>query len=309
MPRLGLQRLGLQRHARQRGCPPGVGAPPAAPAGRSPRSPASEFDPGAGRIRTLDPRCPGTGPRLRAFAQPVRASGWFRSVRGKRVRCVRDRPCGWPTGEGRRRRRSRDRPARRRAGRVRHPAGPAPRRRHRRHQRREDARPAPRSPPRSSAPPRAPRSTSSSTRTRPATAAAPATARSTPRSRSPASTAGRSKGQHQMAHKKGASSTRNGRDSNAQRLGVKRFGGQLVNAGEIIVRQRGTHFHPGAERRPGRRRHAVRAQRGCGRVRQPPWPQGRQHRPGAGRVAPPAHARRGRARLSGPPSTLSRQPR
>ncbi len=48
-----------------------------------------------------------------------------------------------------------------------------------------------------------------------------------------------------MAHKKGASSTRNGRDSNAQRLGVKRFGGQLVSAGEIIVRQRGTHFHPG----------------------------------------------------------------
>jgi large subunit ribosomal protein L27 len=48
-----------------------------------------------------------------------------------------------------------------------------------------------------------------------------------------------------MAHKKGASSSRNGRDSNAKRLGVKRFGGQLVNAGEIIVRQRGTHFHPG----------------------------------------------------------------
>ena len=48
-----------------------------------------------------------------------------------------------------------------------------------------------------------------------------------------------------MAHKKGASPSRNGRDSNAQRLGVKRFGGQLVNAGEIIVRQRGTHFHPG----------------------------------------------------------------
>ena len=48
-----------------------------------------------------------------------------------------------------------------------------------------------------------------------------------------------------MAHKKGASSTRNGRDSNAQYLGVKRFGGQSVNAGEIIVRQRGTHFHPG----------------------------------------------------------------
>ena len=48
-----------------------------------------------------------------------------------------------------------------------------------------------------------------------------------------------------MAHKKGASSTHNGRDSNAQRLGVKRFGGQVVGAGEIIVRQRGTHFHPG----------------------------------------------------------------
>ena len=49
-----------------------------------------------------------------------------------------------------------------------------------------------------------------------------------------------------MAHKKGASSSRNGRDSNAKRLGVKRFGGQQVNAGEILVRQRGTHFHPGA---------------------------------------------------------------
>ena len=48
-----------------------------------------------------------------------------------------------------------------------------------------------------------------------------------------------------MAHKKGASSSRNGRDSNAQYLGVKRFGGQSVKAGEILVRQRGTHFHPG----------------------------------------------------------------
>ncbi|HLS49970.1 MAG TPA: 50S ribosomal protein L27 [Actinomycetaceae bacterium] len=48
-----------------------------------------------------------------------------------------------------------------------------------------------------------------------------------------------------MATKKGASSSRNGRDSNAQRLGVKRFGGQQVNAGEILVRQRGTKFHPG----------------------------------------------------------------
>ncbi|GAA1719477.1 50S ribosomal protein L27 [Propioniferax innocua] len=48
-----------------------------------------------------------------------------------------------------------------------------------------------------------------------------------------------------MATKKGLGSTKNGRDSNAQRLGVKRFGGQEVNAGEIIVRQRGTRFHPG----------------------------------------------------------------
>lgn len=48
-----------------------------------------------------------------------------------------------------------------------------------------------------------------------------------------------------MAHKKGTGSTRNGRDSNAQRLGVKRFGGQVVRAGNILVRQRGCRFHPG----------------------------------------------------------------
>jgi large subunit ribosomal protein L27 len=48
-----------------------------------------------------------------------------------------------------------------------------------------------------------------------------------------------------FASKKGAGSTRNGRDSNAQRLGVKRFGGELVIPGNIIVRQRGTKFHPG----------------------------------------------------------------
>jgi len=48
-----------------------------------------------------------------------------------------------------------------------------------------------------------------------------------------------------MAHKKGLGSTKNGRDSNAQRLGVKRFGGELVSAGSIIVRQRGTRFLPG----------------------------------------------------------------
>ena len=48
-----------------------------------------------------------------------------------------------------------------------------------------------------------------------------------------------------MAHKKGVGSSRNGRDSNAQRLGVKRFGGQLVSGGSILVRQRGTRFKPG----------------------------------------------------------------
>lgn len=48
-----------------------------------------------------------------------------------------------------------------------------------------------------------------------------------------------------MAHKKGGGSTKNGRDSNAQRLGVKKFGGQHVLAGNIIIRQRGTHVHPG----------------------------------------------------------------
>ncbi|MGD1006763.1 MAG: 50S ribosomal protein L27 [Ignavibacteriaceae bacterium] len=48
-----------------------------------------------------------------------------------------------------------------------------------------------------------------------------------------------------MAHKKGQGSSRNGRDSNAQRLGVKKFGGEKVLAGNILIRQRGTKFHPG----------------------------------------------------------------
>lgn len=48
-----------------------------------------------------------------------------------------------------------------------------------------------------------------------------------------------------MAHKKGAAASRNGRDSNAQRLGVKAFGGETVKAGSIIIRQRGTKVHPG----------------------------------------------------------------
>jgi large subunit ribosomal protein L27 len=55
-----------------------------------------------------------------------------------------------------------------------------------------------------------------------------------------------------MAHKKGQGSTKNGRDSNAQRRGVKRFGGQQVTAGSIIVRQVGNKFHPGANVGQGR---------------------------------------------------------
>ena len=106
------------------------------------------------------------------------------------------------------------------------------------------------------------------------------------------SSAGKQKGREaDMAHKKGASSSRNGRDSAAQRLGVKRFGGQQVNAGEIIVRQRGTHFHPGPGVGRGgddtlfalvagkvtfgsvRRRRAVRS-----------WPAGPRRRRPAGRI-------------------------
>ena len=55
-----------------------------------------------------------------------------------------------------------------------------------------------------------------------------------------------------MAHKKGQGSIKNGRDSHSKRLGLKRFGGQLVTAGTIIVRQRGTKFHPGKNAGLGR---------------------------------------------------------
>ena len=55
-----------------------------------------------------------------------------------------------------------------------------------------------------------------------------------------------------MAHKKGGGSSRNGRDSQSKRLGVKRFGGELVRAGTIIVRQRGTRLHPGENVGKGR---------------------------------------------------------
>ena len=68
-----------------------------------------------------------------------------------------------------------------------------------------------------------------------------------------------------MAHKKGQGSTRNGRDSNAQRRGVKRFGGEKVIAGNIIVRQCGTKFRPGRNIGMGKDLHAVRP----GRWRRP----------------------------------------
>lgn len=55
-----------------------------------------------------------------------------------------------------------------------------------------------------------------------------------------------------MAHKKGGGSSRNGRDSEAKRLGVKKFGGEAVQPGHILVRQRGTRFHPGANVGMGR---------------------------------------------------------
>ena len=55
-----------------------------------------------------------------------------------------------------------------------------------------------------------------------------------------------------MAHKKAGGSTRNGRDSHSKRLGVKKYGGELVRAGNIIIRQRGTHFHPGENAGCGR---------------------------------------------------------
>ena len=60
-----------------------------------------------------------------------------------------------------------------------------------------------------------------------------------------------------MAHKKGTGSTRNGRDSNAKRLGVKRYGGETVSAGSILIRQRGTSVMPGRQRGPWLRRHPL----------------------------------------------------
>ena len=79
------------------------------------------------------------------------------------------------------------------------------------------------------------------------------------------------RGKRLMAHKKGLGSSRNGRDSNAKRLGVKVFAGQTVTGGEIIVRQRGTHFKPGNGVGIGKRRHDLRPRRGHGGLpRRPP---------------------------------------
>ena len=105
-----------------------------------------------------------------------------------------------------------------------------------------------------------------------------------------------------MAHKKGASSSRNGRDSAAQRLGVKRFGGQVVNAGEILIRQRGTKFHPGDLVGRGGDDTLFALAAGCGPVRHEAWPQDRQHRAGA--AAEFSTAKRAADRGSRPASPL-----
>ena len=82
-----------------------------------------------------------------------------------------------------------------------------------------------------------------------------------------------------MAHKKGVGSSRNGRDSNAQRLGVKRFGGQFVTAGSIIVRQRGTRFKPGVDVGVRRGPHALRQDRRIRALRAQGRPEVRVDRP------------------------------
>ena len=72
-----------------------------------------------------------------------------------------------------------------------------------------------------------------------------------------------------MAHKKAGGSSRNGRDTEGRRLGIKKFGGEVVIAGNIIVRQRGTKWKPGDQCRPGPRSHDLRAGRRPRRVQAP----------------------------------------
>src|ERR1044072_4059396 len=107
--------------------------------------------------------------------------------------------------------------------------------------------PAPRWSARSWAWARSPRSTCSSSSGGRTIAGRPGIGRSTPKSASPISPSAEA----DMAHKKGVGSSRNGRTSNPKYLGVKRFGGESVLAGNILVRQRGTKFHPGKNVRRG----------------------------------------------------------
>ena len=95
-----------------------------------------------------------------------------------------------------------------------------------------------------------------------------------------------------MSKTKGGGSTRNGRDSKSKRLGVKVYDGTAVPAGAIIVRQRGTKFHPGENVGPRRRRHAVRHRRGRGELRHPQGsPPGERPRRVLSRGAPASRRR------------------
>ena len=86
-----------------------------------------------------------------------------------------------------------------------------------------------------------------------------------------------------MAHKKGGGSSRNGRDSNSQRLGVKRYAGQFVLSGNILVRQRGTKIKPGLNVERWQGRYPVRNRGRHCHVRYRPRTEARQHRPAASR--------------------------
>ena len=70
-----------------------------------------------------------------------------------------------------------------------------------------------------------------------------------------------------MAHKKAGGSTRNGRDSESKRLGVKRYGGEAVDGGNILIRQRGTRYHAGLNVGLGQRLYVVRAENRCSEIR------------------------------------------
>ncbi len=109
-----------------------------------------------------------------------------------------------------------------------------------------------------------------------------------------------------MAHKKAGGSSRNGRDSESKRLGVKSYGGELINAGSIIIRQRGTQDPSRRQRRHGQGPHAVRARPRHGRVRDQGQgkEEDRQHRAGRGLTRP----RRSRRRRSHPGAAPAKNP-